>query len=370
MTDLANDITTEITQLTLADMVESYLQERMIFNEKYYASYLKFAANAWAEIFHDTLYVYNGRWLPVKQLTNGQYFIKFPKDCNGFISANILDHCQFVKRIPYNSDVNVIQKPSSVTVSCQSMVSSMVTTTQYLFTSGGVDYYQKQYLEYCPNGDIIERTVTPVKQYLDFNGDTAGDYNPDYNGDYSRPVFGNFQIINNTEQRILVNLDTDENGCPLDTIENVNKLVTYCGCYSHYAQNCLTDYPVFNSLKIGEYGCVTLTEDRRGLIYTPPTTFSHCFKGSIPDYIMVYFKGNSSGNEVTGAAIIPDDFYVKNALTLGTDYYSVRLNRTISEREKPMYRARFDEAINNLVRNRLFFNTDVLTKVSELKRRW
>lgn len=373
MTELSDTIIAEQESVfTLADMTESYMDEKQIFNEKYYVSYLKYAGNAWAELFNDTLFCFNARWLPVVKVGN-TYTVRFPKDCSrGFISANVTDNCNLVKRIPYNSNVSVITKPNPASYNCSVIVSSFVTTTKLLFTSGGIDYYQKQYLRYCPNGDIIEVTITPLKKYLDYIGDIPGDYNDDYNNDYSMPqeAFGNFVIAYDKQQRLLCNLDTEENGCPKNTEDNTQKLIECCYCYSNLLQNCCNIAPVYTSVGMNDYGCVTLNESRNGLVYTPPVNFYKLCNGTIPDYIMVYFKANSSGNEVTGAAIIPDDFFIRNALTLGIDWYAMRLSNKYSWKEKLESRAMFDHAINEIIRSKFFMSLEVLTQVSEIQTIW
>lgn len=375
---LTNDITEKELISTLADEVESYMLEKLIFNEKYYPSFLKYGANAWSELFYDTLYIFQARWLPVTNV-NGKNIVKFPKDCKGFISANLVNECNITKRIPLNTQINTIDRPQLTqtnTVSCQDFVSSFVATTLYLFTNQGVDYYQTTYLQYCANGDIIQRTVTPTKKYLDYVGDNLGDYNNDHNNDYSlyNPTFSNFKIENVVDQTILTNLDTDENGCPINSTSNFEKLNCYCGCYSNiynnFLNNCCSSEVLYNSTDTGCYGCVTLSEDQRCLIYTPPSSFTSCSGGVMPQYIMVYFKGSALGNEITGAAIIPDDWHIKNALTLGIEYYSIRINNKFTQNEKTAARAAFDDAINKLIVNKMDMSLSRLTNITEPKTKW
>ena len=60
MSELSDNITAEQENIfTLADATEEYLTERQIFNEKFYPSYIRYAANAWSEIFTDTLFIFN-----------------------------------------------------------------------------------------------------------------------------------------------------------------------------------------------------------------------------------------------------------------------------------------------------------------------
>ena len=62
MIETSNDIVQQEQITTLADKTEDYMLEKQIFNEKFYPSYLKYAANAWSELFYDTLYIYSARW--------------------------------------------------------------------------------------------------------------------------------------------------------------------------------------------------------------------------------------------------------------------------------------------------------------------
>lgn len=371
MTEL-NDIGVEESAYTLADKTEEYMLERQIFNEKYYPSFLKYAQNAWSEIVQDTLYAFNARWIKLELKSDGTYYIPFPRDCKNFISANLVDNCGLTKRIPYNSSVNVIPKPQPSSCDCGAIISTFITTTKYMFSSGGIDYYQKTYLKYCPNGDIIERVVTPTKKYADYVGDQPGDYNEDFNDDYSHEAesFSNFTIINSVDQRVLVNLDTNEDGTPKNTEENVKKLDEFCGCYSLFNNCCSNLNPVLQTEDIGLYGCVTLSENRRYLVYTPPSTFRSLCSESIPDYVLVYFKASSKGNEITGAAIIPDDFFINNALILGIEYYSKRVNPTFSINDKKFARSEFNHSLNELIRSKLFMNTDVMQRISTGMLKW
>lgn len=369
MEQIASNIGEQTVDITLADMVDDYMNQRQIFNEKYYSSFLKYAANAWEELFHDTLYIYNARWVQVEN-KDGRYKIKLPKDCKSFISANLVDECNNLQRIPYNSSVPVIEKPSSLVVTCDAIITSFVTTTKYMFSNNGVDYYQTTTLKYCPNGDIIENIKTPVKKYGQGTGDTGGSYAPDYNVDYNTPVFSNFTIDYEVSQTVLCNLDTNEDGTPINSQDNIDKLTTYCGGYSHYKNHVDSTYPVYDTENIKKYGSVTLSEDRRSLIYTPPQKHWNLNNQVILDYILIYFRGSALGNEITGAVVIPDDWFIRDAMILGTDYYSMRLNRNYSEGEKTTARARFDTAINNIIRSKLLMNVDTLNRISEIRKAW
>lgn len=385
---VASDILAEQCKpQTLADVVEGYLTERQIFNEKYYVSYLKYAKNAWERIFYDTLFVYNAVWLPLKQMPNGDYYVQLPKNSKKFISANIDDGCGYLRRITYNENIDVIPQPSTQQCNCAGIIASFVATTQYLFTSGGVDYYQTQYLQYLPCGDIVENTVTPAKVYHDYTGDTPGDYNNDYNNDYSHPsqeAYGNFTIQNQTSQRILCSLETDEFNCPLSTPNNIQMLQNCCGCYSNYFQN------VYNNFSWQPYndvrGQVRMSEDKKCLIYKPGCRFytsnntlqnptipqplpvpSQLF---IPDFLLIYYQGNATGNEVTGAAIVPDEFYINECMMLGIDHYSMRLNRTYSTNEKTEAKRVFEAALDNLLISKMLIDFGTLKRLAELPPTW
>ena len=365
MIESPNDIGEVESAITLADCVRMYMTERQIFNEKYYVSFLRYASNAWEEIFHDTLYVYNARWCQVKSI-GGRHIIDIPKDCRGFISASIEDRCGNLKRIPYDAGVNVIEKPNPAPYDCMTAISSFITTTKYIFSNAGVDYYETTNLKYCFNGDVIENIKTPVKNYQEGTGDTGGDYNPDYNDDYSHPSFSNFTIDYKISQRVLCNLDTTEDGTPKNIEANVEKLKQYCGSYSHHMQN-MVSAPVLETLNIGELGSITLSENRKQLIYTlPKHKLSHHIH-EIPDYILLYFRGSALGNEITGAAIIPDDWYIRNAMACGIDSYSMRFNRTYTANEKMSSRALFDNAINGIIKSKLLMNVDIMKRVTEIK---
>lgn len=368
MSEEPNDIGEVESAITLADCVRMYMTERQIFNEKYYVSFLRYASNAWEELFHDTLYVYNARWCEVK-FTDGQYIVNIPKDCRGFISANIEDHCGDLKRVPYDAGVNVIPKPNPAPCDCTVAISSFITTTKYVFSNAGEDYYETTYLKYCPNGDIIENIKTPVKKYQEGTGDLGGDYNPDYNDDYSHPTFSNFTIDYQTSQRVLCNLDTNEDGTPKNTESNIKKLKRYCVGHSHHMQD-VVSAPVLNTLDISELGSITLSENRRQLIYTPPRHHHLLHKQGLPDYLQLYFRGSALGNEITGAVIIPDDWFIRNAMMCGIDSYSMRFNRTYTANEKLASRALFDSTINDIVRSKLLMNVDIMKRVTEIKIRW
>src|SRR5258706_2266858 len=153
--------------VTLSEAVDEYLIENMINKKKYYPAYLTVAKRAWKKLFWNTLYVVQSQWMPLKK-GNPYNYIDLPAGTVRLLSVAETNHCGNIEALFYNPQLNVIAKPTINNCSCGKFdcdglcgdLNNMTVTTQEAFAINGVTYYQKTWLKYCPNGDILEYTET------------------------------------------------------------------------------------------------------------------------------------------------------------------------------------------------------------------
>lgn len=332
---------------TLADGVDEYLTLRGIEKKKYYASYLVAAKYSYKQLFKNTLYGISSQWVPLKKGSPYNYVEK-PRDISLFLSASLVDNCGKVVDLFYDNRINVIAKPTTGACKCDvkcdggicEEVGSMTYTTRFLFALSGVDYYEKKWVKVCPNGEIIEYTITPTKKYNDFIGEVGGDYNDDYSDDYDtsgNPVFANFTIEEVESQKTICKLSVKDCGCPEETTENNNKLVDFCGEYLP-VNSCIRNRCKAGEINSKGLGSVKFSECGNRLYYIP-------LNGENPEFILINGKPKS---EKCGEMVeVPD--YAILALFKGIDYFSICYNRKYSENEKRSAKYEFAEAENEII---------------------
>lgn len=354
---------------TLSEVTDEYLINRGIDKKKYYARYLVIAKRAWTKLFQNTLWITKSAWLPLQkgELYN---FIKLPHDCQRLFSVNQTDHCNNIQPLYYNSNINVIQKPTVKKCGCSGCdcgglcedVNSFTLTTKLLFTINGIDYYEKQYLKYCSNGDILEYREVPVKKYNDFIGD-GGDFNDDYNDDYSIGNSGlaNFSIVTEVFQNKICSLTTKPCGCPEETPENENLLLNTCGCClpffnKRHRKHCQTFLEDVNSNCLGE---VKLSECGTVIYYRPSRRHHHGHPVKMPDYLLVNYQTN--GQDFDSAVQVPD--YAIECMFASMDWRSKRFNGMYSLAEKQDAKYQYNDEENKLIQ---FLNPISLEFMSNL----
>ena len=228
--------------ITLSEFVDRYLLARRINNPKYYEAYLADAIRVWKDLFQNTLWITASKRAEIKK--GEQYdYVELPKCAVRIFSFSIEDECGNLVPLFYNDQINVIPQPKKKKFSkgcgcdgevCEA-VNSTIYTTKLMFTINGKDYFETKWTEYCDDGCIIEYTETPVKKFNDRIGD-GGDFNGDYNDDYLIGSAGlaNFEIVYEKSNKVICELKTKSCGCPEETEENNEKLVSCCACYQFF----------------------------------------------------------------------------------------------------------------------------------------
>ena len=346
-------------QVTLSDITSEYLALRQIDKRKYYPSYLIAAKHAFKKLFESTIYATTSVWKTVKAGDPYPY-IDVPQDAQRIFSIGIEDHCGDIKPIYYDNRLNVIPKPKEKKCGCDSCncgglcetVNSTILTTKEIFTINGQIYYEKIYVKYCPNGDIVEYRETPTRKYNDFKGD-GGDYNADYGGDYStgNPAFSNFDIVINTTQRTICKLDTMPCGCPVDTPENETVLLEHCGCFlplfgHHRRRHCDNFLRDDNT---AEYGSVKLSQCQTKIFFRPGRHDHHHGHKKIPDFLLVVYQTGGEPKNISEQVTLPDVAAYKDAMWTSIDWQTKRFNNKYSAADKLTAKYEKNAAENDLV---------------------
>lgn len=353
-------MTSEVEQICapsrpISENLDRYLALRGVDKKKYYAKYLIAAGKAWEELFQKTLWVVKSVWL---ELHDGDPypFIKIPRDCLRWFSATEVDKSGNMQQLYYNSQLNIIPKPTTKKCGCSGCdcgglcedVNSFTLTTKLFFTINGVDYYEKTWLKYCPNGDILEYKETPVKKYNDFVGD-GGDFNSDFNDDFliGASPLSNFNIVTQTSQRKICALTVRPCGCPEDTQQNEQVIMDFCSCFlpifslrrhqhrKQYVEN--TNNNFRGEIKISECGTKIYFKHSRHWKKVSDKKF--------PEFLLFNYQTN--GRSPNSETLVPD--YAEMALWKGTDYFTKMFNNTYSWADKQAAKYEYESAINDII---------------------
>lgn len=347
---------------SLASCVDEYMSLRQINKKKYYASYLIAAKHGWKTLFEGSMYVMTSEWKTMKAGDPYPY-VDVPRGAQRVFSAAVEDDCGDIRPLYYNSRMNIIPKPTEKKCGCHSCncgglceeVNSTILTTKVLFTINGIDYVEKTWLKYCPNGDMIEYKEVPTKQYRDTIGD-GGDYNNDFNNDYSGAgnPFGNFSIVNNTFQRKICTLAVQPCGCPVESPENEELIQTTCGCFlpfwgrrrrehcQHFLQDPNTE----------EYGEVKISECGTKIYFKPGKKHHRHRDGKhhrIPEFLLVIYQTSGEPTMISDQVQVPTSAVFKDAMWAQIDWNTKRFNNKYSGAEKMIAKYEKNSAANELV---------------------
>lgn len=360
----------ECLNYTLSELVDRFLLRSHISKKKYYAMYLTLAEEVWEDIFQNTLWVVKSVWMPTKAGKPYNY-VSVPEDCLRLLSVGVDDKCGLIQPLFYNNQLNIISKPLTKKCGCGCSscaglcndVNSMVATTRLVFTINGVNYYEKKWTEYCPNGDILEYTETPVKKYNSTTGD-GGDYNDDFNDDYDigSVPFSDFTIEYITAQKKICKLETMECGCPVENPANEQLLLDTCGCYINWGgrtkRKCCNQY--FENVNNNHLGEIKLSECNTRIFYKPSLKWKTVAQKEIPDYLLVNYQ--SSGQSVGAETLVPK--YARNVLFAGIDSGRKEFNSAYSNSEKMNAYYKYQHEKNMVIN---FLNPISLTFLSEVQ---
>jgi len=343
-------------QYTLAQLTDRYMMLRGIDSKKRFGAWLTVAEDVHRDLFRNTLWNIKSVWKPVQSDGTGWY-INIPSDCTRLLNASMEDDCKHIEPLYYNNRINVVKKPTTKKCGCNALncdcagaceaMNSLSMTTKLLFTISGVDYYEKTWLQYCPNGDILEWKEVPTKKYNSMQGD-AGDFNDDYNDDYSTEAlpFSDYTIITETFQKKICSLETLPCGCPADSDANTEVINNFCGCYINWTcgmkKKCCDDFlgEINPHFRPGE---VKISQCGTKLYYFP--TKNARLKQPVPDWLLLNYQTN--GKVVGQETLVPD--YAWNCMWAGMDHYGKRFNDRYSRVEKMNMGYVYEDEKNRLI---------------------
>lgn len=360
---------------TLSESIDRFLITKGIEKKKYFSKYLVVGEKIWEQIFQNTIWVQKSVW---KELKDDSPYpsIDKPADCVRLFSIAVLDECQNLQPLYYNSQLNIIPKPSTRKCSCTACdcsvcedIENMTVTTKELFTISGITYYEKTWLKYCKNGDIMEYKEVPTKKFNDFIGD-GGDYNEDYNNDYSigGNALANFSIVTVPFQRKVCTLETKPCGCPVENKENECIIQEFCGCWLPYFCNRRKKHCDQFSQNINNnyYGEVKLSECGTKIFYKPAKEWRAATKTKYPDFLQVIYQTN--GKNPNQEAQVPD--YAEMCLWKGTDWLSKAFNNSYSPAEKQLAKYEYVEEQGRVIKFLNPFKLSDLSKIQDLPQKW
>lgn len=339
---------------TLADATDEYLALRGINKKKYYSSYLIAAKWAWKRLFKNTIYAVNSQWFTLKAGEPYNY-VDVPPNCNRLFSVSMVNEYNQIKDLFYSNYTNVIAMPESYqkkcgcgTCNCGGLcedINSMTYTTKLLFTINGVDYYEKDWIKVCPNGDVIEYRIVPTKKYNSRTGD-GGDYMNDYMNDYDigGAPFSDYTIVYPEFQKVICKLAVKPCGCPENTTENIDLLNGYCGCYLPINAYCKIKREVFlgEINNYGNKGTVKISECGTKIYFIPDPD---CKDKPLPEFLLVNWQ--TTGENCSDVVQVPE--YAAETLFTGIHHYSIRFNNAYNQTEKDNAKYAWYDAENDLI---------------------
>jgi len=331
----------ECLSYTLSETLDRFLMRSGVDRRKYYPRYLTLAQEVWEDVFQNTLWVVKSVWMPTKAGSPHNY-IDLPKDCLRLLSVGVDDKCGLIQPLFYNDQINVVDKPTNKKCGCGQdcgcsglceSVNSTVVTTKLLFTINGVGYYEKSWVQYCPNGDMILWTETPTKKYNNTIGD-GGDFNSDYNDDYdiANPPFSDYTIEVIKSQKKICKLEVKPCGCPVENEVNNTMFFDCCGFYVNWnccnKRKCCKQYS--QNINNNFYGEIKVSSCATKVNYIPSYNWRSVSKKEIPDYLLVNYQ--TTGGSVGEETLIPK--YARNLMFAALDSARKEYNNSFNQYEK------------------------------------
>lgn len=365
----ATDIGLCSPAVTLSEFVDRYMAIRGIHKKKYYSKYLIIAGEIWKEVFQKTLWTTQSVWRELKDGDPYPY-IDVPKNTNRIFSVAVTDKCNKIQPLYYNSQLNIIPKPITRNCSCAECecdlceeINGTVVTTKELFTINGTTYYEKCWIKYCKNGDILEHCEIPTKKYNTFSGD-GGAYADDYNNDYdigSNPL-ADFTIETVIQQKKICQLATKPCGCPQPTPENEEIVQQFCGCllplFSRRKKKHCRQF--LDNVNNNHFGEVKISECGTKIYYKPSKCWQEVSNSQYPDFLLINFQttGMIPGQEV----LIPQ--YAESVMRAGVDWLSKQYNNMYSLGEKRDAKYHYVDEQNSVI---MYLNPISLSMVNTIQ---
>lgn len=245
---------------TLGEVVDQYCIRRFNDRRKYYDNYLSIAQDVYRELYRKILPSTISRAVEIIHEDNEPHpFAWVPDDMECFYSLNIPTKNGELAEVFYNEKINVFTPPKKK-LKCGCVTNDLcdcISNLQLITTPKEIDgapFIEKQWLQCCANGDVMEYREVPVKNY----GTEGGSYNNDYGNDYDIIASdGNVVVLKFTKK--LGKLDVKPCGCVEETPNNKKIIYECCGCYLGIKPVSCTDWlcknkPCKSSIKFSECG--------------------------------------------------------------------------------------------------------------------
>lgn len=300
--------------MTLNDVVELYCIKKFNDKRKYFKEYSIIGQEIWKELFMGPLWATKNVYLELK---SGQPFnyVELPSNCLRFLSAGVKSHCDQLKPLFYNQDLDVISKPTIKPCGCNacdcasdglcSSTNSLTVIPKEVIIDN-VTYTEYTWVSVCPNGDIMEYRTIPTKRYT-FN---PGSYDRSYDVSYDIGT-SDEEVVTYTLTRKLCKLEIADCGCPKQTPENCTLFFNNCGCFLNpltpLARQCNTYWKDCNSPWAGE---CKLSECGTKLFVRRIVDISKNHQ------ILITYQTN--GIDIDGEVMVPN--YCNRAIHAGLEY--------------------------------------------------
>ena len=361
----------------LSEVVDNFMIDRQISKKKYQAAYMVMAKKEWQKLAQNTIWEVQSKWMTLKKGSPYNY-IDVPERVSRLLSVSVEDKCKLIQPLFYNPQLNIVDKPAQKKCGCKAdcqcggvceSANSMSYTTKLIFSINGTDYYEKIWMETCPNGDVLEYKETPTKQYNDTTGD-GGDFNDDYNNDYdiATAPFSDYTIVTVKSQKKICKLEVLPCGCPAETEANQELLTSNCGCNLTFGctlkrRRC-REY--FQNIDNNYFGEVKLSECGTKIYYRPSPYWNRVSDVEFPDFLLVSYQ--TDGINPVGETLVPQ--YALDALTAGIYWRSVRFNPAYSRASKDDAFFQYKMECDNLVQFMNPISLIELGKIQDIAIRW
>lgn len=347
---------------TLAEAVDKFYITQGIDRKKFFAKDLIRGGDVMAELNVNTLNVIKSVWLEVKYGLKYDY-VDVPEDAERIYSLSIEDSCKNPVPLFFDKMFHVEHAPVKRPCGCENLadeVDGMTMTTKFAFRNGNVDYFEKEWIQLCPNGDMLKYREVPVKKFNDKIGD-SGDHNIDFNEDFSvADGFANYEIVIQKLQEKVCNLSLKECGCPVDCPENKKLLIDHCGNFLNPALSCCKErcysfLPEINPKRIGE---ATLSDCETKI-------FVRKLRKPAEFLLLTY---QTNGRSCFSDQCVPEKALM--ALWTGIDYRKKMFSNKFSEYEKKSAEYRHNDAKDKLVAFDNKLSLEFLSTLSNTKIKW
>lgn len=199
---------------TVAESTDQFCIAQGNDDRKYYDNMLYHSLQAWNDLLRTTLWAFQSVWVETRKDSSSRYpYITLPRNMDLFLALLEEDRCGRLVQLPGSSSFSTsfppVQKSCGCTADCGCGDLCAAANSFSLITKpvviGGTTYTEKQWLEVCANGDVIEYREVP-----------------------SKTETGAVITVQNTQR--ICTLATKPCGCVEDTDANRVLLSDTCGC--------------------------------------------------------------------------------------------------------------------------------------------